>query len=192
MRIFGLDPWVSNWTPHTGISRVLPGRNNASCPLIQPYGGCHRGGAIGVAIFEDTRRRPVFHLLQYPARHAAMVTQDARLAPAHLTELLGELFAGRQHPPTGNSPTAIRARSSAAIRTYTVSASTYPACRATSSATASGREGNRANRLTATRRSPSDTYAAYTLCVVVPPSPWLSRPATVRTSAPAEISSVAE
>jgi hypothetical protein len=44
----------------------------------------------------------------------------------------------------------------------------------------------------ATRRSAWSTQAAYTLSVVAPPLPWPRRPATVRTSTPAAMSSVAE
>jgi hypothetical protein len=46
-------------------------------------------------------------------------------------------------------------------------------------------------RMSAARRSASATQAAYTRSVVTPPPPWPSRPATVRMSTPAVMSSVA-
>ncbi len=55
-----------------------------------------------------------------------------------------------------------------------------------------GRAGIREPRLPAARWSDSATKAAYTRSVVVPPPLCPSRPATVRTSTPAAISSVAE
>lgn len=59
-------------------------------------------------------------------------------------------------------------------------------------ATLRGRTGMRPDRVLAARWSASETQAAYTRRVVAPPPPCPRRPATVRGSTPAEISSVAE